>query len=270
MRRIISGILVVLVAGGFTWFERWAAPDARLIDEHWQKRAAKASAIVDHAPWGRILSRYVVVDDAGVHRVRYAAVTPADRRALADYIDALAATTVTALGPDAQLAFWLNLYNALTVAAVLEAYPVDSIRAIDGVWQADRVTVEGRALSLDDIEHGIVRPVFGDPRIHYAVNCAAVGCPDLAAEPYRADDLDAQLEGAARAYVNDPRGVRVDVGGDVTVSSIYNWFQEDFGDSEAAVLDHLAGYAEPDLAADLAAAGGIAGYAYDWALNDAR
>jgi len=270
MRRIITGALVVLVAGGFTWFERWAAPDARLLDEHWQKHPLEASGEVDHGPWGRFLARYLVVDGAGVHRVRYAAVTDADRRALADYVDALAATTVTDLGPDQQLAFWLNLYNALTVAAVLDAYPVDSIRAIDGVWRADRVTVEGRALSLDDIEHGIVRPVFADPRIHYAVNCAAVGCPDLGAEPYRSDDLDAQLTAAARAYVNDPRGVRIGVGGDVTVSSIYNWFQEDFGGSEAAVLDHLARYAAPELAADLAAADAIAGYAYDWALNDAR
>jgi hypothetical protein len=270
MRRIITGVVVVLVLGGFTWFERWAAPDARLIDEHWQKHGPEASATVDHGAWARFLARYLVVDDAGVHRLRYAAVSGADRRALADYLDALAATTVTELGRDGQLAFWLNLYNALTVAAVLEAYPVDSIRAVDDVWWADRVTVEGRSLSLDDIEHGIVRPVFADPRIHYAVNCAAVGCPNLAAEPYRGDGLDAQLDAAARAYVNDPRGVRIGVGGAVTLSRIYNWFQEDFGGSEAAVLKHLRRYAEPDLAADLAAADGIASYVYDWALNDAR
>ena len=270
MRRLIASALVLVLTGGFTWFERWAAPDARLLDEHWQKRGADASVTVDHAPWADFLERYLVVDDAGVNRLRYGAVSEADRAALADYLDRLAATTVTELGADAQLAFWLNLYNALTVAAVLEAYPVDSIRAIDGVWRTDRVTVEGRQLSLDDIEHGIVRPVFGDARIHYAVNCAAVGCPDLAAEPYTASGLDARLDAAARAYVNDPRGVRVGVGGDLTVSSIYNWFQEDFGGDEAAVLDHLRRYAEPDLRTRLDAADGIADYAYDWALNDAR
>ena len=270
MRRIIGAAFVVLVVGGFTWFERWAAPDARLIDEHWKKRAASASASVDHAAWARFLDRYLVVDEAGVNRVRYAAVTTADRRALTAYVDALAATRVTALGPDEQLAFWLNLYNALTVAAVVDAYPIDSIRAIDGVWSEDRVTVEGRALSLDDIEHGIVRPVFEDARIHYAVNCAAVGCPNLAAEPYRGAALDRQLEAAARAFVNDPRGVSVDVAGAVTVSSIYNWFQEDFGGGERAVLDHVERFAEPELATALAAADGIAGYRYDWSLNDAR
>ena len=270
MRRLLGALAIILLAGGFSWLERWAAPDARLIDEHWQKRAQDARADIDHAPWARWLERYVVADEAGVHRVRYGDVTAADRRALAAYLDRLAATTVTALGPDAQLAYWLNLYNALTVAAVLDAYPVDGIRAIDDVWQAERVTVEGRPLSLDDIEHGIVRPVFADARIHYAVNCAAVGCPNLAREPYVADRLDAQLDDAARAYVNDPRGVRVNVGGDLVVSSIYNWFQADFGGGEAAVIAHLRAYAAPDLRARLAGAEGIADYAYDWALNDTR
>ena len=269
MRRIITGALVVLVAGGFTWFERWAAPDARLLDEHWQKHALDASGQVDHGAWGRFLARYLVVDGAGVHRVRYAAVTDADRRALADYVDALAATTVTDLGPDQQLAFWLNLYNALTVAAVLDAYPVDSIRAIDGVWRDDRVTVEGRALSLDDIEHGIVRPVFADPRIHYAVNCAAVGCPDLRPEPWRAATLDADLDAAARAYVNDPRGVRTTSDG-LVISKIYDWFAEDFGGDAAGVRAHLAAHADAGLADALADSPPIADTAYDWSLNAAR
>ncbi len=269
MRRIITGALLILLTGGFSWLERWVAPDARLIDEHWQKRGAEASATVDHGTWARFLERYLVVDDAGVHRLRYAAVSTDDRAALADYIDRLAGIEVTALGPDAQLAYWLNLYNAVTVATVLDAHPVDGIRAIDRVWRAERVTVEGRALSLNDIEHGIVRPIFADARIHYALNCAAVGCPNLAREPYTAERLDAQLDAAARAYVNDPRGVRVSLGGAVTVSSIYNWFRADFGGSEAAVLTHLRGYAEPDLRRRLEAADGIADYAYDWALNDA-
>jgi len=148
MRRILLGIGLILLAGGFSWLERWAAPDARLLDEHWQKRAAEASVEIDHDPWARFLARYVVDDAAGVHRVRYAAVGEEDRRALAAYVDRLAAVTVTDLTGDARLAYWLNLYNALTVSAVLDAYPIDSIRAIDDVWTSDRVTVEGRALSI--------------------------------------------------------------------------------------------------------------------------
>ena len=269
MRAILAAALIVLVTTGFSWLERWAAPDARLVDEHWQRRGTMTSAVVDHAPWAAFLDAHLVVDPQGVHRLRYAAVGPADRRTLDAYVARLAATEVTALDRETQLAFWLNLYNALTVSAVLDAYPVASIRDIDGVWRAKRVRVEGRALSLDDIEHGIVRPIFADPRIHYAFNCAAVGCPNLQAEPFAAARLDAQLDAAAREYVNDPRGVTVTTGGEVVLSSIYNWFAEDFGDGEDVVLAHIAAFAEPSLAARLAAADGIDGFAYDWALNDA-
>jgi len=269
MQRIVGGAFIVLVVGAFSWFERLTAPDSRLVDDHWQQRDAASSVAIDHAPWGAFLDRYLVVDDAGVHRLRYAAVSGEDRATLDDYRARLAGTEVTALAPGEQLAYWINLYNVVTVTAVLDAYPVDSIREIDDVWTADRVTVEGRPLSLDDIEHGVIRPVFEDARIHYAVNCAAVGCPNLAAEPYTGDRLDEQLDAAARSYVNDPRGVRASVRGELTASSIYNWFMEDFGGSEAAVLDHLAGYAEPALARQIEAADGIAGFAYDWALNDA-
>ncbi len=270
MRRLMLATFVFLATTGFDWLERWVAPNARLIDEHWQKRDPAASTVVDHGAWSALLDRYVQVDDVGVNRVRYASVSDADRAALNAYVARLAATQVTALAPDEQLAYWLNLYNALTVQAVLDAYPVATIRDIDAVWRRDRITVEGRPLSLDDIEHGIVRPVFDEPLIHYAVNCAAVGCPDLQPEPFTAAQLDQQLDRAARAYVNDPRGVSTTVGGDVTVSSIYNWFGDDFGGSEAAILAHLSTYAAPDLQARLAGASSIDAFAYDWALNEAR
>ncbi len=269
MRRLVLAGLVVLTTAGFSWFERWAAPDARLIDEHWHEHDPASSGRLDHTAWATFLDRHVAPDDAGVNRVRYAGISAADRVALDAYVAELAATEVTGLPKAEQLALWLNLYNALTVQAVLDAYPVDSIREIDDVWTVDRVTVEGRALSLDDIEHGIVRPIFAEPRIHYAVNCAAIGCPNLALEPFAGGSLEAQLDAAARTYVNDPRGVSVSTGGDVTASSIYNWFRDDFGDDEAAVLDHLRRYAEPSLRARLEGLGDIDAFAYDWGLNDA-
>jgi hypothetical protein len=270
MRRIAAVACIILVTTGFAWLERWAAPDARLVDPHWQQHDPNASTDIDHGPWAAFLEEFVVVDAHGVHRVRYGAVGAADRAAIAAYLDTLAATRVTGLARDAQLAYWLNLYNALTVATVLDAYPVASIRDIAGAWTAKRVTVEDRPLSLDDIEHGIIRPIFDDPRIHYAVNCAAVGCPDLQPVPFEGGGLERQLDAAARAYVNDPRGVSVRTGGDVVISSIYNWFNEDFGDSEAAVFAHLRRYAAPDLRRRLEGVTRARDYAYDWALNDAR
>ena len=130
----------------------------------------------------------------------------------------------------------------------------------------DLVTVNGRDLSLDNIEHDIMRETFDPTLVHYAVNCASIGCPDLRAEPWRAENLQADLEAAARAYINHPRGVSVDEDG-LVVSKIYRWYQEDFGGSEAGVIEHLIRFAEPGLADRIRANRNIGGYEYDWSLN---
>ena len=175
------------------------------------------------------------------------------------------------------MAYWINLYNALTVDTVLNHYPVGSIRDISispglfnrGPWDRKLVTVEGQALSLNDIEHRILRPIWHDPRIHYAVNCASLGCPNLANTAYDGSHLDAMLDAAARAYVNNPRGAAVH-DGKLTVSSIYRWYEADFGSTDAGVIAHLKRYAEPPLAAALNGISAIADDHYDWRLNDAR
>ena len=277
-RQVIHGTVAVAALGtaGFAWLERWAAPSSSLVDPHWQVHEPDATRTVDHTAWAAWLRRYVAVDPNGPNRVRYAAVDPAARADLAGYLRGLQATTVTGLARPEQLAFWLNLYNARTVAVVLDHYPVASIRDITfgrragaGPWREPLLTVEGRSLSLDDVEHGIVRPIFAEPRIHYAVNCAALGCPDLQPEPFLADRLEAQFDRAARSFVNDPRGVAVTAGGEVVASSIYNWFQADFGGSESAVLDHLRAHAAPSLRTALDGASAIRRYDYDWSLNAA-
>ena len=201
-------------------------------------------------------------------------VTVADRAALESYLDRLQATEVSALSRDEQLAFWVNLYNARTVALILEHYPVTSIRDITfgflsfGPWDEPMLLVEGRILSLNDVEHQIVRPVWQDQRVHYVLNCAASGCPNLGLTAYRGATIDAAMDAAARAYVNDPRGVRFGADGRLTVSKIYGWFQEDFGGDHAGVLRELRRYAEPGLMARLEGRERIDDYDYDWSLND--
>ena len=155
----------------------------------------------------------------------------------------------------------------------MENYPVESIRNIKthpldfkGPWNDQRINVEGEMLTLDDIENKIVRPVFDDPRIHYAFNCAAIGCPNLKTSAFSGTGLDAVLDTQARAYINDPRGVVVEEG-KVTASKIFLWYQEDFGEDEAEVLDHIRQYASPELTRSLAGKTEIDNYAYDWALN---
>jgi len=223
-------------------------------------------AAVDHAPWQGFLDRYLVELSDGSTRVRYDDVTAADRKALDGYLATLSGLDPRRLSRDAQLAYWINLYNAATVDLILDHYPIDSIRDVDDPWGRPVATVMGRALTLGDIEHGIVRAVFGDPRIHYALNCASIGCPNLAGAPYAAETLEVMLDAAARAYVNHPRGVQV-TDGEVVVSKIYGWYREDFGAGEADVLDHIRAYADPPLLEALDGRDDIDSYAYDWSLN---
>ena len=158
---------------------------------------------------------------------------------------------------------------------VLDAYPVDSVREIGGgfivkgPWKQEVVTVEGDELSFDDIEHGIVRERFDEPRVHYGFNCASFGCPNLKPSAWRAETLDADLDDAARAFVASDRGVWLK-GEKVYASSIFKWFQEDFGGSEKGVIAHLLPYAEGEKKAALAKATKISGYDYDWDLNEAE
>ena len=268
-------LAAALSTTAFSWFERLVAPSSELIDPYWQSNNAASTNIVDHQIWDAFLSTYVQTDAKSVNRVSYGAVTAEDRNALQDYLDKLQRVEVTQLNRDEQLAYWINLYNAQTIAVVLDHYPVESIRDIKfgktfaiGPWGEPLVTVEGRDLSLNDIEHGIVRPVFNEPRIHYALNCAASGCPNLQMMAFTAASLEAMLDAGARAYVNDSRGVRFDANGDVILSSIYNWFAIDFGAFEPEILEHIRSYASSELRDRLKSIDNVSDYAYDWSLNE--
>lgn len=251
----------------------YAAPKAELWAK-WTQNSPDSTHSVDHSPWDRFLKTYVKVDPKDLNRVDYAAITAADKNILAAYLQQLAATPVSNLNRNEQQAYWINLYNALTVQVVLDHYPVKSIRDIDispglfsnGPWGKKLITVEGEPVSLDDIEHRILRPIWKDPRQHYAVNCASVGCPDLIAEAYTAEAMDRQLRAGAIAYINSRRGVRIE-GDALVVSSIYDWFQADFGGSEKGVIAHLQQYAGGSLKKTLEKATAIKGYDYDWSLN---
>ena len=255
--------------------ERLAVPKSDLIDARWTAHAEDDSQTVDHSGWSVFLQTYVSEDESGVARVDYGAVTPEDRASLGAYLSALQSLDPAGLNRDEQLAYWTNLYNARTVELILEHYPVDSIRKIkfkrfaNGPWNEPMVEVNGVALSLNDIESGIVRPIWEDPRIHYIFNCAAVGCPNLGQSAYTGDDIDAQMDAAARAYINNPRGVQIDESGDLILSKIFAWYKSDFGGSRRAALNHVRQYADEELLDKLADHRRADSHAYDWTLNDA-
>ena len=278
MRCFIATLVAVQVAVASLAGEVAAAPEARLW-ERWTAHDPMSQMTVDHAVFDRLLEDYVHPSDDGVNRFDYGAVSDADRQALSDYVHALALVNVSMLNRPQQFAYWVNLYNALTLKVVLDNYSVASIRDIDispgffadGPWGAKLLMIEGEAVSLDDIEHRILRPIWRDQRIHYAVNCASVGCPNLWPEAMKADaDLaDRQMDEQASAFVNHPRGARISEGS-LRVSSIYDWFDEDFGGTEAGVIGHLKRHAAPALLAELEGIERISGDDYDWSLNDTQ
>ena len=273
--RAAAAALLVLSALPVSAGSALAAPKADAWPR-WEAHVAGSERAVDHDPWDAVLAAVVRLGDDGVARVDYPALTgDALHSRLDGYIAQLADTPVSELDRAEQQAYWINLYNALTLQVMRDHYPVDSIQDVDispglfssGPWGAELIAVEDEILTLDDIEHRILRPLWRDPRIHYAVNCASIGCPNLQGRAWRAATLDADLEAAATAYVNHDRGFTVD-DGDLVVSSIYDWFIADFGGNDEGVLRHLAQYASPDRQAILQSARRISDHRYDWALND--
>ncbi len=248
-----------------------AAPKSELW-ERWTIHNAESSQGVDHRPWAELLRQYLYEADDQVHRFAYSKVTSTDRGKLNHYIDQLSQTRISDYNRNVQRAYWINLYNALTIQEVLHFFPIDSIRDISsgifssGPWKKKLLMVQGEKLSLNDIEHRILRPIWQDPRIHYAVNCASIGCPNLRFRVFTANTTEAMLDRAAREFINHPRCAAV-VGGKLQVSSIFDWFMADFGGDDAGVIAHLKRYAMPNLLRALENISEIDSDNYDWRIN---
>lgn len=251
-----------------------AAPKAELW-ERWSAHNASSTEIINHEGWSNWLGKFVTLHADGVNRVDYGRVGETERTQLRSYIDFLASLTISDFNRNEQQAYWINLYNALTVDVILEDYPVDSIRDIksglfsSGPWGRELISVEGQALTLDDIEHRILRPIWQDPRIHYAVNCASIGCPNLQTQAFTATNTNVLMDKAAREFINHERGATVE-NGDLLVSSIFDWFVSDFGGNDAGVIEHLRQYAGPELLSSLNGIDRIDDDRYDWNLNDSK
>ena len=266
-------ILAIVLAHGVVH----GAPKAELW-ARWQKHDAANTQKIDHTLWNSFLKHYVVVPHpSGINRVRYQAVTPEDLKNLRAYLHSMQALPISSYSRAEQKAYWINLYNAVTVDVILSRFPVASIRDINispgllarGPWGAKLLTVEGEKVSLDDIEHRILRPIWKDNRIHYAVNCASLGCPNLQPVAFTGENIEALLEKAADEFINHARGVAIKKGR-LEVSSIYVWFQEDFGRDAEELMEHWQTYAGPVLAEALEKYSGGLSHDYDWRLNGAE
>ena len=238
----------------------------------WSVSDEGSTQVVDHRAWESFLREHVVVDENGVNRVAYDAATAAGRDVLNEYIGTLSDQDPRELNKPEQLAYWINLYNALTVDVVLQHQGVASIRQMGdgaagaGPWGDPAIDIAGRSLTLDDIEHRILRPIFRDHRIHYGVNCASFSCPNLITTAYTAENVDSLLDQAEIDYVNHSRAVAFDADGRLTLSSIYDWYRADFAASERALLLYLSKHHRTE-GERLAEYDGEVRYDYDWSLN---
>ncbi len=235
--------------------------------------AAPVLAQTPNAAWNEALASYVTSPDDGVARIDYAQLKSdtAAQGALNAYIDQFETRDLDAITPE-NYADWINIYNAVTIRHILSRYPTRSIKSgylFGGPWKKVFVTINSEPISLHTIEHDILREGYEDPRVHYALNCASYGCPDLKPTLWEAETLSADLDAAARAYINHPRGVTVKQSG-LVLSSIFKWYRDDFGGSNARILAHLEFYADEPLASALKDSPRIRKYDYDWSLNDIR
>jgi hypothetical protein len=242
----------------------------------WQAHDPDSIQVVDYTIWDQILEKYLITNHpSGINRFHYNNVSVEDGNKLTEFIGHLQQIGVSYLSREEQKAYWINLYNIFTVKVILDHYLVESIKDIDispglfsiGPWDAKLLTIEGEKISLNDIEHRILRPIFKDNRIHYAVNCASLGCPNLQPVAFTQNNMDELLEIGAKAYINSPRGARLHKG-KLYVSKIYVWFQEDFGDTQKGVIKHLLLYANDDLASVLRTYKKRFRDEYDWSLNE--
>ena len=242
-----------------------------------------------HATWDALLKKYVVLVSGGnASQVRYAEFAR-DRAALKRYLDGLAGVgeaEFRAWSKPRQMAFLINAYNAFTVELILANYPVKSIKDIgsdlfNNRWKRKFFRLLGRDASLDQIEHGMLRKPgsYDEPRVHFAVSCASIGCPMLRGEAYTAAALEAQLEQQVVRFLSDRSRNRVSAQGRLEVSSIFDWYSEDWSSGYRGIKSleqYFAGYARllsDDAAHQRLVAEGkapISYLEYDWTLNDAK
>ncbi len=199
-----------------------------------------------------------------------------DKR-FAGYVELLMKTDPNTISRQNRLAFWINVYNAFVLKVVCDKYPIKSIMSKTAYalgksnFQKKLVKVNGVPYSLNDVENNIIRP-FGDPRIHFAINCAAKSCPPLRSEAFESGRLNEQLEEQTRNFINNPANNSFDFGkNEIMVSKIFDWFEEDFKKYDAGVPAFIGRYLPPEPGKQLLANAKtvkIKHHDYNWDLNE--
>ncbi|MFD2256572.1 DUF547 domain-containing protein [Luteolibacter algae] len=219
-----------------------------------------------HSDFTAVLKKRVKNEEVDYHELK------ASPGKLGAYLVALSEVTekeFESWNDDRQKAFLINLYNAATLKLVIDHYPVKSIKDIRSPWKQKRVKIFGRAVSLDHVEHEMLRKNYDDPRIHFGVNCASGGCPALRGEAFQAAKLDSQLDEQARKFLADGNKNRIDSGkGILYLSPIFDWFEGDFVGKSGSVEKFIAPFLSSAGRKSVEAGSLKIKYTdYDWSLN---
>ena len=270
MRRLFAPTLLLLV-GWFTSPLAYAAPKAKLI-EFWNVSDEQSGQQLDHSPWQNILNKYLDDNHAsGVSRFDYANVSAQDMQLLRGYVNYLQSFDPRSLTRKHQFAYWVNLYNAKTAELVIDAVQKRGIRSIKqirsnyiwpGPWSRKSLEILGKKLTLNDVEHGVLRPIWQDHRIHFVVNCASIGCPNLLNTAMTADNAESLLASSEEVFLNHSRAVER-VGNQLVLSQIFKWYLSDFAGDEKGLIAYLAKHRDLGDTPDQLSIR----YRYDWALN---
>ena len=227
---------------------------------------ASSETTVDNGLYGELLKKHV--RDG---RVDYAGFKTEEAK-LDRYLKILENVDPGILSRNEQFAFYINAYNAWTIKLILSGYPgVTSIKDLGSLlkspWKKKIVRIDGKVITLDHVEHEILRPRYKDPRVHFAINCAAKSCPPLRPEPFNGNILDRQLEDSTRSFINNPQSYRLD-DSELYVSRIFKWFSEDFNED---IFGFFLKYATGNLKKELKSKSErivVQYLEYDWSLNE--
>lgn len=287
-------ILVAVCAGGYMAYRQFVGTDT--FDEELYAAEGGEDAKFSYDSYASVLKEHV--DEKGMVAYAELKAKPAELERFARGLGSLDAKVYEGWDEPAKIAFWINAYNGLTLKVIIDNYPIkkgllsgltypaNSIRQIPGVWDKVQFLVMGRRMTLNEIEHKMLRVKFDEPRIHVALVCAAMGCPQLRNEPFISEKLDEQLKDQSRRFLADAVKFRIDrEAGEVHLSSIFKWFGKDFikkhkpeagfgsggSDAEKAVFNFIGQYVGAEEAEYLRTGTYKVKYlSYDWTLNEQK
>lgn len=241
-----------------------AAPRAKLI-EFWNDYEQGSRLNIDHSRWDALLKKHVITGhSSGINRIDYAKFSDSDKASLSEYLKYLQAMDPRQLSRDSQKAFWLNLYNAGIVSLVLKESLEDSIKNLGGVWKKKRFYITMQKTSFDDIQHGILRPVFDDKRLLVALNAGTMGSAGIQSEAFTADNVEGLLDVVVSDFLAQSNGLKLEED-KLILSRTFKWYARDYG-NRRELLEFLSQYVPDELVSTIKQVKRVE-YQYDWALN---